>query len=330
MDRRSRGEAAAALMNCGRLPITVRTFKARSGSACLPPPRFSRSPAPPPRTSSSRPTRPAGPHGSSRQGTPRPPPIAPPACRSRSDAPDTSITTALVIEARMWSSSGGVSTSPSLTQKIELVGASSTRPCGVTSSASSAPRFDRQPGGEHVGRVGERLDAVEDPGRRIGDARQADPLRCLLERLGEQQPPAAAGDSDSQLLVVGSGACLSQQPVGVGAHRLGVDRQSQVRGRPFQPLQMLLQREWPSVVDPDDLKHPVAPQQAAVGGRNLRIGSGHDGAIERGERICTGRGHDRGEPTDRRRSGALGEPRSIARSAARPLLWDAVGRSAGS
>ena len=40
----------------------------------------------------------------------------------------------------MCSSSGGVSTSPSLTQKIELVGASSTRPCGVTSSASSNPR----------------------------------------------------------------------------------------------------------------------------------------------------------------------------------------------
>ena len=39
----------------------------------------------------------------------------------------------------MWSSSGGVRIAPPLTQKIELVGASSTRPCGVTSSASSKP-----------------------------------------------------------------------------------------------------------------------------------------------------------------------------------------------
>ena len=40
----------------------------------------------------------------------------------------------------MWSLSGGVITAPPATQKIELVGASSTRPCGETSSASSYPR----------------------------------------------------------------------------------------------------------------------------------------------------------------------------------------------
>ena len=41
----------------------------------------------------------------------------------------------------MCSSSGGVhSVPPSSTQKSDDVGASSTRPCGVTSSASSKPR----------------------------------------------------------------------------------------------------------------------------------------------------------------------------------------------
>ena len=40
----------------------------------------------------------------------------------------------------MCSSRGGVNSEPSATQKIELVGASSTRPCGVTSRASSNPR----------------------------------------------------------------------------------------------------------------------------------------------------------------------------------------------
>src|SRR5437588_6954669 len=55
-------------------------------------------------------------------------------------APLKSITSARVIDARMCSESGGVKMSGPLTQKIELVGASSTRPCGVTRSASSAPR----------------------------------------------------------------------------------------------------------------------------------------------------------------------------------------------
>ena len=41
----------------------------------------------------------------------------------------------------MCSLSGGVLSVPAgSTQKIEEVGASSTRPCGVTSSASSKPR----------------------------------------------------------------------------------------------------------------------------------------------------------------------------------------------
>ena len=45
-----------------------------------------------------------------------------------------------MIESRTWSSSGGVTNvRPSNEQKNEEVGASSTRPCGVTSSASSAP-----------------------------------------------------------------------------------------------------------------------------------------------------------------------------------------------
>ena len=47
---------------------------------------------------------------------------------------------ARVIEARMWSSSGGVSSAPLRTQNSVEVGASSTRPCGVSSSASSNPR----------------------------------------------------------------------------------------------------------------------------------------------------------------------------------------------
>ena len=55
-------------------------------------------------------------------------------------ASHSSITYARVIEARIRSSSGGVSSRPPETQKNDHVGPSSTRPCGVTSSASSNPR----------------------------------------------------------------------------------------------------------------------------------------------------------------------------------------------
>ena len=51
------------------------------------------------------------------------------------------MTRSRVIDARMCSSSGGVQSAPSAsTQNSVEVGASSTRPCGVTSSASSKPR----------------------------------------------------------------------------------------------------------------------------------------------------------------------------------------------
>ena len=53
----------------------------------------------------------------------------------------TSITRSRVIDASTCSLSGGVRIAPSAsTQKIDDVGASRTRPCGVTSSASSKPR----------------------------------------------------------------------------------------------------------------------------------------------------------------------------------------------
>ncbi len=46
---------------------------------------------------------------------------------------------ARVIESRIPSDSGGVSSRPSRTQKNVHVGPSSTRPCGVMKSASSNP-----------------------------------------------------------------------------------------------------------------------------------------------------------------------------------------------
>ena len=50
----------------------------------------------------------------------------------------TASTTRRVIESSTWSESGAVKTSPARTRKNDDVGHSSTRPCGLTSSASSA------------------------------------------------------------------------------------------------------------------------------------------------------------------------------------------------
>ena len=96
-----------------------------------------------------------------------------------------------VIESRMPVSSAGVRSSPSVTQKIVEVGASSTTPSGRTSRASSAPRGLGDPGRVHVGAVGERLDPGEDHGRRVGDRGERDGVGMLDQRLGQgdRRPP---------------------------------------------------------------------------------------------------------------------------------------------
>ena len=80
------------------------------------------------------------------------------------------------------------------------------------------------------GPVGERLDAVEDARRRVRDRPQPRPIGHPGQRLGQQQPAAAAGDHDPQQLVVGPGAGVRQQPPGVGADGVEIDRQAEVGG----------------------------------------------------------------------------------------------------
>ena len=188
----------------------------------------------------------------------------------------------------MWSSSGGVRTSPSLTQKIELVGASSTRPCGVTSSASSKPCSRASRRGEHVRRVGERLDAVEHARRRVGDRSRGGSGRgARRQRLGQQQPAAAAREHDPQR-ARGPGPRRRGRAAGgrrrapprgrAAAAGCGAERSSRAK--------VLLERERPAVVDADHLEHAVAAEQPLVGGRDRRRGGEHDLAVERGERAA--------------------------------------------
>ena len=174
-----------------------------------------------------------------------------------------------VIEARMCSSSGGVHSAPSAsTQKIDDVGASSTRPCGVTSSASSKPRSCASRVAEHVAGVGERLDAVEHARRRVGDeaeprplgragsgsvsSRRRPPRVSTIRRQPSKSPPPRASSSSAHLAL----ELRARHVVG----------QAQVGGRALEPVEVLVERERPPVVDADDLEHAVAAQQALVGG----------------------------------------------------------------
>ena len=146
------------------------------------------------------------------------------------------------------------------------------------------PALAGEPAREHVRAVRQRLDAVEHPGRRVGHRRQPDVLGRLHHRLGQEQPPAAAGDHDPQQLVVGPGAGLREQAPRVGPDRLEVERQPEVRGRALEPSQVALERERPPVVDADHLEHSVAADQALVGRGDRRLGGEHDRSVERGER----------------------------------------------
>ena len=88
---------------------------------------------------------------------------------------------------------------------------------------------------------------------------------------------------------VGPAAGMGEQPVGVGPDRLEVERQPQVGGRALEPAQVLLERERLPVVDADHLEHAVAAEQPLVGGRDRRLGGGHDLAVERGQRAVAHR-----------------------------------------
>ena len=100
----------------------------------------------------------------------------PPACRLAPSAPVTSITSARVIEARMCSSSGGVRISSVLDPEDRAGRRLEHAAVGRDQQRLVEAVLAGQPAGQHVGRVGERLDAVEDARRRVGDRRQPDPL----------------------------------------------------------------------------------------------------------------------------------------------------------
>ena len=157
------------------------------------------------------------------------------------------------------------------TQKSDEVGASSTRPCGVTSSASSKPRSRASRRAEHVGAVGERLDPVEHARGRVLDDAEPDAARGVGGSgsvSSSRWPPRVSTirrqPSNVRAAALRRAAPGSRSPARLAARpsrrRFAAERSSRSRwsgsanGAP--------------VVDADHLEHAVAAQQPLVGGRD--------------------------------------------------------------
>ncbi len=115
---------------------------------------------------------------------------------------------------------------------------------------------------------------------RVVDGRERDAFAVLDQGLGEGEPPAAAGDHEPQLALVLSE--FLEQRGDLGFERLALHRQLDGGGRALQAVVVLIEGEGAPGVQPDHLEDAVAAEQAVVGGRDARIRSGRDLAVDAG------------------------------------------------
>jgi hypothetical protein len=140
----------------------------------------------------------------------------------------------------------------------------------------------RQPPGEHVGGVGERLEVVEHPRRRVrdrGHPRGGEPLR---ERLDDEDACAAAREDDPQQPFHGAGGL--EQRFHLAAQRGEVGLQPEPVAGALDPRVVVFHREGPAAVEAGDLEGTVAAQQSFVGDRDPRVLRRADHAVQGGER----------------------------------------------
>ena len=137
-------------------------------------------------------------------------------------------------------------------------------------------------------RVAERLDAVEDPRRRVGDRGEA---QRLARRSGTastspiRRPPRVTRKRSAPVTGPASASSASMSactaPRSISSRRFC--------GRVGHPAQVVVQRERPALVDRDHLEDAVAAQQPEVGDPDRRLVGGQDRPVDDGE--C-GEGHD--------------------------------------
>ena len=120
--------------------------------------------------------------------------------------PPASITRARVIEARMCSDSGGVRSTPSRDPEERRRRALQHAAVRGDQQRLVEAALPGQPRAQHVGGVGERLDAVQHPRGRVGDGAQSQPRSAAgaAARISSQAPPAAR-EHQAQAAVNGTG-----------------------------------------------------------------------------------------------------------------------------
>ena len=142
---------------------------------------------------------------------------------------------------------------------------------------------------QHVRRVGERLDAVHQVRRRVGDRGERERRRELGHRLDQDDPPAAARHEHPHQRV--AALARRQQHRDVGADRVEVDRQPQTGRRALLAREMGVERIRAATVEADHLEDAVAANQPRVGDRDRRLRQGNELPVDAGElrlhRPCT-------------------------------------------
>ncbi len=96
-----------------------------------------------------------------------------------------------------------------------------------------------------------------------------------------------------------------QQRLDLGLERSAVERQIDRRRGALEAVQVLGQREGPSLIEADHLEDPVSAQQAVVGCGHQRLGPGHDPAVDAGQLGC---GHQAARLSERRGARSAAHP----------------------
>ena len=142
----------------------------------------------------------------------------------------------------------------------------------------------RQPAGEHVAPVGERLEPVEDAPGGERHRRHARHRRALGERLDHRDPAPSAGQHHAQEAL--DGPARVEQRGELGLERLVVGVEPQALARVAQAVEVVAEGERAPGVQAHDLEGAVTAQEALVGDGDAGLAGGPDLAVYGGERHC--------------------------------------------
>ena len=124
----------------------------------------------------------------------------------------------------------------------------------------------------HVRGVAQRLDAVQDHRRLVGDGRDGGGVGVGEGLLDQEDAAAAAGDDDAQVRLDLAG--LGEEGLQLGFEGRAIDGQVDRGGRALEAVPVLVHRERAAAVEAGDLEDAVAAVEAVVGQGEGRLAVG--------------------------------------------------------